>query len=132
MRTRKAFGSSSPTSTTVERQYDIYIDRISHRRRNPVTKLTLLCYDCFWRTWIYPSIGHMEVSQIRNLEMKKLVAKLMEAGLAPSTIASVTQVVKGIVGSAIDENGDEMYPVKWNTEFINAPHRATLCHNGRC
>jgi excisionase family DNA binding protein len=46
MRTRKAFGSPSPTSNspTVDRQYDIFIDRISHRRRNPVTKATLYCY----------------------------------------------------------------------------------------
>jgi hypothetical protein len=33
----------------------------------------------------------------------------------------VTNVVKAVVASAIDDNGDQLFPRKWNDEFIDAP-----------
>jgi hypothetical protein len=114
-------GGAMRTPPTIERQYETYIDHISNRKRNPVTKTTLKCYRCYWRKWIRPVIGKMEISEVRNGQMKKLVEGLIEAGLGPSAIAGVTHVVKAIVSSAIDEEGNEIYPIRWNSEFINAP-----------
>jgi len=31
------------------------------------------------------------------------------------------QVVKMVVASAINENGEELYPRKWNHEFLDLP-----------
>jgi hypothetical protein len=30
-------------------------------------------------------------------------------------------IVKGVVASAINENGEELFPRKWNDEYIDAP-----------
>jgi len=37
------------------------------------------------------------------------------------SIKNITQVVKLVKASAVDENGDELYPTKWNHEFIDMP-----------
>ena len=37
------------------------------------------------------------------------------------TISNYAQVVKMVVASAIGDNGDKLYPRKWNHEFIDLP-----------
>ena len=41
--------------------------------------------------------------------------------LAPSTIRDYCNVVKAVVASAIDENGEEVFPRSWNEDYIDAP-----------
>jgi hypothetical protein len=113
--------TSERSTPTLEKQYDVYIKQISTRKRRPATKVTLAQIHCYWRKWIYPAIGQLEVPQVRNKQIKDLVAGLVEAGLPAFAIAVIVRCVKGIVASAIDENGEELCPVRWNTEFIGAP-----------
>lgn len=40
------------------------------------------------------------------------------AGLSPKTIVNYMQVVKLVLASAVDEEGEQIYPRKWNHEFI--------------
>jgi integrase len=106
---------------TVEEQYKIWIERLATRKRNPVKGATLATYQSCWRKWVAPILGRKDLSEIENGAMKRLVAKLAGTGLSPASIAVVTNIVKGIVSSAIDENGNERYPRRWNTDFIDAP-----------
>jgi len=41
--------------------------------------------------------------------------------LGESAIRSYTNVVKMVVGSAVNEEGEELYPRKWNHSFIDLP-----------
>ena len=41
--------------------------------------------------------------------------------LAPSTIRDYSNIVKAVVASAINEKAEELFPRKWNEEFIDAP-----------
>jgi integrase len=43
------------------------------------------------------------------------------AGLSPKTIVNYSQVVKLVVASAITEDGEQIYPRKWNHDFIGLP-----------
>jgi len=45
----------------------------------------------------------------------------MSAELAPSSIRDYMNIVKGVVSSAIDDNGELLFPRKWNADFIDAP-----------
>jgi hypothetical protein len=45
----------------------------------------------------------------------------MAAKLSPKTIVNYTQVVKLVVASAVDPNGEQLYPRKWNHDFIGLP-----------
>ena len=45
----------------------------------------------------------------------------MSESLSPSSIRDYVNITKAVVASAIDENGEEKFPRKWNSEFIDAP-----------
>jgi hypothetical protein len=47
---------------------------------------------------------------------------MSEGALSPKTISdNYVPVVKMVVASAVDEQGEELYPRKWNHEFIDLP-----------
>lgn len=106
---------------TVNDQSEIYWDTITTRKRNPVKGATLNAYRSYLNKWILPELGSLEVSVIENGRMKKFVQKLVEAELKPASVMSITNCLKNLIGSAVDENGNEIYPRKWNNDFIDLP-----------
>ena len=55
------------------------------------------------------------------------------AGLSPQTIVTHSKVVKMVVASAVNAEGEEVYPRKWNHNFVGMPivdptkqHRPTV------
>jgi hypothetical protein len=57
---------------------------------------------------------------MRNGALRQFVEILSAAGL-PKTIVNMVTVVKFVVASAIDEEGDQIHPRIWNHEFIQLP-----------
>ena len=53
--------------------------------------------------------------------MRELVETMAAAGLSPKTIVNYALVVKLVVASAVDGDGDQIYPRKWNHDFIGLP-----------
>lgn len=70
---------------------------------------------------ITPAIGEHEIASFGNFQMRDFVSGLAEKKLAPKTICEISNAVKQIVASAVDQNGDELFPRTWNSEFIDAP-----------
>jgi len=106
---------------TIDEQFDIYLKEISTRKRAPAKGATIAAYQSYYRCWIQPQLGKLDLSAVENGVMRRFVATLAEAELSPSSIASITNCVKGIIGSAVDDNGNELYPRKWNSTWIDAP-----------
>jgi integrase len=50
-----------------------------------------------------------------------LIDKLDAAGLSAQTIISYTKVIKMVVASAVNAEGEEIYPRKWNHDFVGMP-----------
>ena len=94
--------------------------QIQTRRRNPVKPSTLASYRSRLNR-ILPDLGEMDLSQIENGVMKSFVAVLSRDGLSASAINSLVSLIKEVVGSAVDVNGNELYPRKWNSEFMDLP-----------
>ena len=61
------------------------------------------------------------VPYVNNGTLKMLGEKLSAAGLSPTTIHDVAKVMRWVRASAVDENGDQIYPTKWNYEFADVP-----------
>jgi hypothetical protein len=60
-------------------------------------------------------------SQSSTIEtLKELVEKMAEK-LAASSIRDYANMLKAVVASAIDENGEQLFPRKWNDRYIDAP-----------
>ena len=53
--------------------------------------------------------------------MKNFVSDLAESGLAVSTQSDIVVVVKQIIASAVNEEGEFLYPRTWNSGYIDAP-----------
>jgi hypothetical protein len=105
---------------TFKEQAESWFTAATSRKRKPVAGATIQ----FWRgcldNWLIPNLGDIPVSEVNNAAVKKLVA-IMANELSPKTITSYVQVVKAVVASAVNQEGEQLYPRKWNAEFIDLP-----------
>jgi integrase len=106
---------------TFREQAEIWLEQMKNRKRKPVAPSTLTTWECCLLNWLNPNIGNMPLDNIKNLILKNLGIKMVERGLGESAIRSYTNVVKMVVASAVNEEGDELYPRKWNHSFIDLP-----------
>lgn len=97
------------------------MSEIASRKSDPVRSNTLHVYRSLLDARILPAIGRVEMADVNNKTAKMLVGRLTEARLSPATINLAVSLVKQVVKSAVDENGDQLYPRTWNTRFIDAP-----------
>ena len=102
-------------------QAAIYIREIQTRRREPVRAATVRIYQSYLDAHILPQIGYMSTELITNGNMKGFVSYLNSQKLAPSTVNAVFNLVKAVISSEVDENGDEVNPRKWNPDFLDLP-----------
>lgn len=109
------------TSTvTFKQQAELWLTSLAHRKRNPIEQTSIQTRRYALDKWVYPSLGQMYLAEVNNVVLKELVDK-MAATLAPASIRDYSNIVKAVVASALDENGEEKFPRKWNEEFIDAP-----------
>jgi integrase len=99
-----------------------WLKHLRERRRKPIATSTLETWEACIDNWLNPNIGDLPLSEINNAVLKTVVAKMSEGGLSPKTITdNYAPVVKMVVAPAVDEQGEELYPRKWNAEFIDLP-----------
>jgi integrase len=98
-----------------------WFEHVKARKRKPVAASTLELWDGCLRNWLNPKIGDIPVSEINNAALRGLVATMPEGGLSAKTIDNYSQVVKMVVASAVNKEGEEIYPRKWNHEFMDMP-----------
>ena len=106
---------------TFREQAKWWLNHVQSRKRKPIAISTLELWKGCLNNWINPNIGDLPLSEINNAVLKSVVAKMSEKGLSPKTIDNYVPVVKMVVASAVDEQGEEIYPRKWNHEFIDLP-----------
>jgi integrase len=107
--------------TTFREQAKRWFNHVQNRRRKPVALSTLELWEGCLNNWINPNIGEVPLSEVYNAVLKSLVAKMVDGGLSPKSIDTYSQVVKTVVASAVNDEGEEIYPRKWNNEFIDMP-----------
>lgn len=105
---------------TLRQQAETFMQVIAERKRKPVRLSTRVVYQSSLDNWILPMIGDTDLASVGNKTMKEFVAAI-QAELAPATVRLIVNLVKDIVKSAVDENGDQLYPRVWNMDFIDAP-----------
>jgi len=115
------FGQVPVPGTTFRHQAEQWIDSVSIRKRKPVKPATVYGWQHCLDKWILPNLGNKLLSEVRNSALRQFVGILSAAGLAPKTIVNVVTVVKLVVASAVDEEGDQLHPRVWNHEFIQLP-----------
>ena len=107
------------SNVTLKQQGEIWLKSLANRRRNPPEQTTIDNRRYALDKWIYPFFEGRLLADINNRAMKDFVEYI--SSLAPATIRDYANTVKAVVASALDENGEAMFPRKWSEEFIDAP-----------
>jgi len=110
----------STSKITFKEQAELWLKSLANRKRDPVEQTTIDNRRYALDKWLYPSLGEMYLADLNNLALKTLVDK-MAVSLSAASIRDYSNIVKAVVASALDENGEEKFPRKWNEEFIDAP-----------
>jgi integrase len=105
---------------TFEQQAEKWLERVKTRKRRPIKPATASSWTSHL-AWINPVLGDIPLASVNNLALKALVCKMAEAGFTPKTMHNYLQVAKMVVASAVNEQGEELHPRKWNHEFIDLP-----------
>jgi integrase len=113
--------------TTFQQQSERWLKSVQTRKRNPIKPRTAST----WASYLFylnRQIGEMPLSSVNNLTVKdsviaKMAAELKDGGprFSPKSITNYVQIVKMVVASAVNEKGEEIYPVKWNHDFMDLP-----------
>ena len=89
--------------------------------RKPVASSTIEDWKRTLNKWLNPHIGSLPLSEVNHASLKRLVALMSEAGLSPKTVDNYAGLVNMVVASAAGAEGKEIFPRKWNHEFIDMP-----------
>ena len=106
---------------TFREQAKWFLHHSMNRKRNPVKPATSQSWQNCADKWLNPNLGDFPLSSVNNATVKTLVAKMHDSGLSPKTISTYVGLVKLVVGSALDKDGEQLFPRKWNHEFIDLP-----------
>jgi integrase len=98
-----------------------WLHQCTTRKRKPIKPATLRGWESYLDNHLNPLIGEMVLPHINNGTLRMLGEKLSVAGLSPATIHDIVKVMRWVKASAVDENGEQLYPTKWNYEFADIP-----------
>jgi integrase len=130
---KESFHQNTAPAITFRQQAEWWIASLPARRRRPVKPATISGWRDALNAWLLPHIGDTLLAVVSNRAIRELVEQMSAAGLSAKTIVNYVQVAKLVVASAVDEEGEQIYPRKWNHDFIQLPvvrkdkqHRPTV------
>jgi integrase len=116
------FHAQLRTTQTFRQQAAVWIADCKKRQWKPIRPSVLRNWQGALNNHILPVLGSKALSDVRNGAMRTLVEWLStKGGLKPGSIKGCMQVVKSVVASAVNDDGDGLFPVVWNARFIKAP-----------
>jgi integrase len=130
---KDAFISSTTPGMSFREQAERWISSLPTRRRRPVKPATIFGWRHALDRWVLPTLGDKPIAEVSNGALRELVEAMTEGGLAPKTIVNYSQVPKMVLASVVDAEGEQIYPRKWNHDFVGMPivdkekqHRPTV------
>lgn len=118
---KEQFHENTSPATTFKQQSERWLDSLATRTRKPVKPATIAGWEQALNAWLLPNIGEKSLADVTNKVLREMVSKMTAAKLSAKTIVSYTQVLKMVVASAVNENGDQIYPRVWNNDFAGVP-----------
>jgi integrase len=106
------------SNITFQQQAEIWLKSLASRKRNPLEQTTIDTRRYALDKWMYPFLGERILADVNNRAMKDFVEHI--STLSPATIRDYANIVKAVVASAINEDGDQIFPRTWNEDYIDA------------
>ena len=114
--------TACPRTTTTFRVFaKRWIEGCEQRKQRPIKSSVAHDWRSILRNHLNPLIGELPLSDVGNRTMRSVVERLAAKKLSPATIRNITLVIKLVKTSAIDDDGNELFPMKWNSRFIDMP-----------
>jgi integrase len=107
------------SNLTFKHQSEIWLKSIANRKRKPLEQTTIDTRRYALDKWMYPFFGDRLLADVNNRALKDFVEHI--SSLSAATIRDYTNIVKGVVASAINEDGEQVFPRTWNEDYIDAP-----------
>jgi integrase len=130
---KEVFHQNTAPGVTFRQQADWWLASVKARRRRPLKPATISGWRDALNAWLLPNLGEKLLADVSNKAVRELVEKMSEAGLSAKTIVNYVQVAKLVVASAVNDEGEQVYPRTWNHDFIQLPvvrkdkqHRPTV------
>jgi integrase len=130
---KDTFIETTSPAITFRQQSERWLSYMATRRRKPVKAATIYGWRHSLNKWLLPILGDVSLADVGNAALKRMVEKMAAAGLAPQSIVSHSRVVKMVVASAVNDEGERIYPRTWNHDFCGIPivdptkqHRPTV------
>lgn len=117
----EAFRQNTAPGLSFRQQAEHWLKNLSTRKRRPVKPATVSGWRDALNAWLLPNLGSKLLAEVSNAAVRELVEKMSAAGLSAKTIVNYVQVVKLVVASATDDEGEQIFPRKWNHDFIQLP-----------
>jgi integrase len=108
-------------SITFLSQYHKWVDGLKNRACDPVAPSTLATFESRAKTILSVVSPQTRLEDFRNAAMAEFVQDAKRFKWAPSTLADHILVIKLIISSATDPEGEELFPRTWKRRVINAP-----------
>jgi len=99
---------------------------LSKKRRTPMRSATIAGYESAVM-WLNNVVGNKPVAEVKNEAARELVTAMKTAKppLADKTIVTYFQVVKAVVASAVNKEGEQVHSRNWNLHFIGLKRSRT-------
>src|SRR6516162_5208768 len=107
------------SSITFKQQAEVWLKSLTNRKRNPIEQTTIDTRRYALDKWMYPFFGERLLADVTNRDMKEFVEHI--SALSAATIRDYSNIIKAVVASAINEDGEQLFPRTWNEEYIDAP-----------
>lgn len=118
---KAAFHQNNSPAITFRNQAEWWLASLPARKLRPVKPATISGWQDALNAWLLPHLGDKLLAEISNKAVRELVESMSVADLSAKTIVNYVQMVKLVVSSAVDDEGEQIYPRKWNHDFIQLP-----------
>jgi hypothetical protein len=121
----ETFNEVTGPLTTFREQADWWLREIragrilSKKKRTPMRSATVAGYESAV-TWLSNVIGDKPLTDVKNEAARELIIAMKAAKppLADKTIVTYFQVVKAVVASAVNKEGEQLHSRNWNLHHI--------------
>ena len=101
-------------------QTDWWLDWLQTRNNKPIPQTSVSTIRSAIEKWLNPNLGDLPLSDVGNGALKGLVKKMV-GKLSPKTQHTYIGYAKQIRESLIDDEGEPIFPITWNNDFIDLP-----------
>ena len=108
------------TVVTFKEQAERWLDRLQTRNNKPIPESSVPTIRSAIGKRLNPYLGDLPVSEVGNGALKGVVKKMV-GKLLPKTQRNYIGYTNQIRESLIDDEGEPIYPITWNNDFIDLP-----------